>query len=101
MSKAKCQSTEGTDPTHVSCTCLFRCVDNGVGVGVWRQLQRRTDQDAAVRLVVLAGRGRRYHVPTERHLHGVRVQRCRQQDQVVGGRTHPQAPGTVRCLATS
>ena len=28
--------------------CIFRCVDNGVGVGVRRQLQRRTDQDAAV-----------------------------------------------------
>ena len=37
-SSQKCPSTERTDPTHV-CMCIFRCVDNGVGVGVRRQLQ--------------------------------------------------------------
>ena len=77
------------------CCCVSRYVDRGLDGRVWRQLQRGSADDAAVRLVLLAGRVRGRHVPRQRHLHGVPVERRATQGHAVRDRTHPQAPGRV------
>ena len=78
----------------------YRRADRGVSDGVRSQLQRGSDRHAAVRLVLLAGSLRSLHVPHQRHLHGVLVERRAQQGHVVGDRSHPQEPGPVGRLET-
>jgi len=78
-----------------------RCSDNGVRGSVWRQLQRGSVINPAVRLVLLARRSLCNHVPSERHLHGVCVERHAEQGQVIGSGAYPQTPGgRVCCLVT-
>jgi len=83
------------------CCCGHRCTDCGVGVGVRCKLQRGATDNSAIRLVVLARCGLRYHVPTQWCLHGIRVKRRTHEAQVVWSGTHSQTSGRVRCLSSS